>query len=228
MPLAVNVGAVATPLAFVVAVAVVTLPGKVPLGPLPGAVKVTVTPFIGLAGFGDSGLELSCESRIDGRALRRAAGGADRVVDLDRADVHVSADLAWEAVSRWSVVSCGIFGSPQCAASATQSSPASMAGLPGNKSVSLRRAAVVSPSGPSFGSWLRSDWWQVSPVTVRPLVLPIRLWPCELTVPKTSGPVSGGVPGDDGVPGVHGAAARIVNAAALVGCRRWRNYRRSC
>src|SRR6267143_1330194 len=48
VPLAVNAGAVATPLAFVVAVAVVTLPGNAPLAPLDGAVKVTVTPVIGL------------------------------------------------------------------------------------------------------------------------------------------------------------------------------------
>ena len=48
VPLAVNTGAVATPLAFVAAVAVVTLPGNVPLAPLPGAVKVTVIPLIGL------------------------------------------------------------------------------------------------------------------------------------------------------------------------------------
>jgi hypothetical protein len=44
--LAVNTGAVATPLAFVVAV--FTPPAKVPLAPLPGAVKVTVTPLTGL------------------------------------------------------------------------------------------------------------------------------------------------------------------------------------
>jgi len=44
--LAVNAAAVATPLAFVVAV--FTPPAKVPLAPLPGAAKVTVTPFTGL------------------------------------------------------------------------------------------------------------------------------------------------------------------------------------
>src|SRR5438046_8784529 len=48
VPLAVNTGAVATPLPFVTAFAVVTLPGNVPLGPLPGAVKVAVIPLIGL------------------------------------------------------------------------------------------------------------------------------------------------------------------------------------
>ena len=48
VPFAVNTGAVGTPLPFVTAFAVVTLPGKVPLGPLPGAVKVTVIPLIGL------------------------------------------------------------------------------------------------------------------------------------------------------------------------------------
>jgi len=44
---AVKAGALATPLAFVVAWAVVTLPGKVPLAPLVGAVNVTVALFIG-------------------------------------------------------------------------------------------------------------------------------------------------------------------------------------
>ena len=39
--LAVNVGAVATPLLLVEATAVVDGPGKVPLAPLAGAVKVT-------------------------------------------------------------------------------------------------------------------------------------------------------------------------------------------
>ena len=48
LPFAVNTGAVATPLPFVATFAVVTLPGNVPLGPLPGAVKVTVIPLIGL------------------------------------------------------------------------------------------------------------------------------------------------------------------------------------
>jgi hypothetical protein len=43
--LAVNVGAVATPLPFVVAVAVVDPPVNVPLAPLAGAVNVTVTPL---------------------------------------------------------------------------------------------------------------------------------------------------------------------------------------
>ena len=46
MLLAVNTGAVATPLAFVVAV--FTPPANVPLAPLPGAVNVTTTPFTGL------------------------------------------------------------------------------------------------------------------------------------------------------------------------------------
>ncbi len=46
MPLAVKTAAVATPCAFVVAV--FTPPAKVPLVPLAGAVKVTVTPFTGL------------------------------------------------------------------------------------------------------------------------------------------------------------------------------------
>jgi hypothetical protein len=44
--LAVNVGEVAMPLELVVAVAVVPPPEKVPLAPLPGAVKVTTTPFV--------------------------------------------------------------------------------------------------------------------------------------------------------------------------------------
>src|SRR5713101_3827192 len=44
--LAVKTGAVATPWAFVVAV--FTPPANVPLAPLAGAVKVTVTPFTGL------------------------------------------------------------------------------------------------------------------------------------------------------------------------------------
>ena len=43
MVLAVNVAAVATPLAFVVAVIVVPPPVNVPLAPLVGAVKVTTT-----------------------------------------------------------------------------------------------------------------------------------------------------------------------------------------
>jgi hypothetical protein len=46
--LAVKVGAVATPLLFVVAAAVVVPPLKVPLAPLPGAVKATATPLTGL------------------------------------------------------------------------------------------------------------------------------------------------------------------------------------
>src|SRR6478672_10022776 len=41
---AVKVDAVATPFPFVVTVAVVMPPVKVPLAPLPGAVKVTATP----------------------------------------------------------------------------------------------------------------------------------------------------------------------------------------
>lgn len=50
VPLAVNTGAVATPLEFVVAVMVAPLfvpPANVPLAPLDGAVKVTVTPLAG-------------------------------------------------------------------------------------------------------------------------------------------------------------------------------------
>ena len=46
MPLAVNILDVATPLAFVTAV--FTPPANVPLGPVPGAVNVTVRPFSGL------------------------------------------------------------------------------------------------------------------------------------------------------------------------------------
>ena len=46
--MAVNVGAVATPLLFVVAVAVVTPPTNVPLAALDGAVNVTVAPRTGL------------------------------------------------------------------------------------------------------------------------------------------------------------------------------------
>ena len=45
--MAVSVGELATPLAFVVAVTVVA-PPKLPLAPLPGAVKVTVTPLSAL------------------------------------------------------------------------------------------------------------------------------------------------------------------------------------
>jgi hypothetical protein len=45
--LAVNAGAVATPLALVVAVAVAD-PPNVPLAPLPGAVNVTVAPLTGV------------------------------------------------------------------------------------------------------------------------------------------------------------------------------------
>ena len=48
MPLAVKVGEVATPVASVVAVVESVEPGKVPLGPLKGAVKVTVRPGAGL------------------------------------------------------------------------------------------------------------------------------------------------------------------------------------
>ena len=48
MPLAVRVGAVATPLVLVVEEAVVSPPRKVPLAPLVGAVKVTVMPLTGL------------------------------------------------------------------------------------------------------------------------------------------------------------------------------------
>src|SRR5882757_9011705 len=44
---AVNVGAVATPLASVTAVAVKDAPGNVPLAPAPGAVNVTVAPLAG-------------------------------------------------------------------------------------------------------------------------------------------------------------------------------------
>lgn len=47
MLLAVNVGAVATPLLLVVACAVVPPPAKVPLAPLDGAVNVTTTPLNG-------------------------------------------------------------------------------------------------------------------------------------------------------------------------------------
>ena len=47
MPLAVRTDAVATPCASVVAV-VFKLPVNVPLAPFAGAVKVTVTPLIGL------------------------------------------------------------------------------------------------------------------------------------------------------------------------------------
>jgi len=46
VPLAVKTAAVATPDALVVAV--FTPPAKVPLAPLPGAVKATVTPLTGL------------------------------------------------------------------------------------------------------------------------------------------------------------------------------------
>jgi len=45
---AVNAGAVAIPDAFVNAVALIALPGNVPLAPLPGAENVTVTPVTGL------------------------------------------------------------------------------------------------------------------------------------------------------------------------------------
>jgi hypothetical protein len=45
--LAVKIGAIATPLGLVWAVAVVD-PAKVPLAPLPGAVNVTVTPLTGV------------------------------------------------------------------------------------------------------------------------------------------------------------------------------------
>jgi hypothetical protein len=45
VPFAVNVGAVATPLLLVVAVAVVNPPVNVPLAPLAVAVNVTVTPL---------------------------------------------------------------------------------------------------------------------------------------------------------------------------------------
>jgi len=44
----VNVGAVAIPLALVVAAAVVDPPVNVPLAPVDGAVKVTVAPLTGL------------------------------------------------------------------------------------------------------------------------------------------------------------------------------------
>ena len=46
--MAVNVEAVATPLAFVVAFAVVDPLANVPLAPVPGAVNVTVIPLTGL------------------------------------------------------------------------------------------------------------------------------------------------------------------------------------
>jgi hypothetical protein len=46
--LAVNVGAVATPCAFVVAVATFPPAAKVPPAPFPDATNVTVTPFTGL------------------------------------------------------------------------------------------------------------------------------------------------------------------------------------
>ena len=48
VPLAVNVGAIATPDAFVVAMAVRAPPVNVPLAPVLGAVNVTVTPLTGL------------------------------------------------------------------------------------------------------------------------------------------------------------------------------------
>ena len=48
VPLAVKSGEVATPAALVVAVTVVWPPAKTPLGPLTGALKVTVTPDTGL------------------------------------------------------------------------------------------------------------------------------------------------------------------------------------
>lgn len=47
-PFPVNTGAVAMPVPLVTAVAVVTEPAKVPLGPLDGAVNVTVIPLSGL------------------------------------------------------------------------------------------------------------------------------------------------------------------------------------
>jgi hypothetical protein len=46
--LAVNAGAVATPLLLVVAVALATPAAKLPLGPLAGAVNVTIAPLTGL------------------------------------------------------------------------------------------------------------------------------------------------------------------------------------
>ena len=49
MPFAVKVGVVATPLPLVVMFTVVTLPGKVALAPLAGAVKVTTPPATGSA-----------------------------------------------------------------------------------------------------------------------------------------------------------------------------------
>ena len=45
--MAVNIGEVATPLEFVVAVTVLLPPAKVPLAPVAGAVKVTTTPPVG-------------------------------------------------------------------------------------------------------------------------------------------------------------------------------------
>jgi len=47
---AVNAGVVATPFAFVVTVALVMPPGKVPLAPLAGAVKVMGTPLVVISG----------------------------------------------------------------------------------------------------------------------------------------------------------------------------------
>src|SRR5271166_2896149 len=48
MPLAVNTGVVAMPLALAVAITLVTAPGKVPPAPLAGEVNVTMVPGTGL------------------------------------------------------------------------------------------------------------------------------------------------------------------------------------
>ena len=100
MPLAVIVGAVATPLPLVVAVAVVKPPVKVPLAPLAGAVNVTVRPLsrlllasLTVAPRGVPKLVFTvalCEAPLVAVMLAGTGGGAADVVaktELDAAEV---------------------------------------------------------------------------------------------------------------------------------------------
>ena len=94
MLLAVKVGAVARPFAFVTTCAVVCPPANVPLAPLDGAVNVTVTPAMGWLPLSRTVAWNAVVKAVPITALCSVpavaaieAGGADRFVRLNVAEV---------------------------------------------------------------------------------------------------------------------------------------------
>src|SRR4051812_23204211 len=165
--LAVNVGGTATPLALVSTVGV---SANVPLGPVAGAVKVTVAP--------GSGWPPSVTTALSGPNAVPAAACCPpdgEVMPNARASTEpMSAPVAGRATPRWSVVANAL--------------PRSRAGLPG-----VGTWTGVAPprgmSGLSSGSIgaagvpTRSD--VANPLAPEPT--PIRLDPWLVTAPETSG-----------------------------------------